>query len=201
MFDEIRMAPVKYLTTHNSDDDKIVLYLQGKLPRTEVKGKLEKQIKEIKDCADLIRTYGSRLKVTKMLESMGMSSSKAYTLFERTQRILGTSSPHDQKFWVDILLGQIMENVKKAQAKGDFRSVASLMKTMQDTIKDLLGTADASIYERIQPPVPVIGFFPDEIKSDVPKDPEELKKIIEKFKNAKKAKFYKEIAEDVDEQQ
>jgi hypothetical protein len=201
MYDEIRMAPVKYLTTHTSDDDKIVLYLQGRLPRTEVKGKLEKQIKEMKDCADLIRTYGSRIKVTKMLETQGMSESKAFKLFERTQRIFGTSSPHDQKFWVDILLGQIMENIKKAQAKGDFRSVASLIKSMQDTIKELLGTADASIYDRIQPPVPIIGFFPDELKSDVPKDPEELKRIIEKFKNAKKDKFYKDIAEDIDEQQ
>jgi len=196
--DIILPAPNKLLTTHNSDDDKLVAFLLGKLERTDLSPKLEEKLENMNVCADLIRKYGSRVKVTRILQTNhDISRATAYRLFDDTQRIFGVSQVHDQQFWVDVLLGSIMEDIRLARTKQDFRAVASLTRVMKDTIKEFLGSADASLYERIQPPKPVLGFFPDELKNpDIPKDDDELKKLIREFKKKKKDKLYSELASD-----
>lgn len=197
MTEEIKPATIKLLTTHKSDDDKLVLYLQGKLQRTELSPKMEEKLDRMLTCADLIRSYGSRQKVTSMMQSItGLSQASAYRIFDDTQRIFGTSAAHDQQFWVDILLGQIQEEIKRARAEGDGKTVASLLKTMKETIKDLLGSGDAGLYDRIQPAVPVIGYWPEELRTKVTTDPEKLKKLIDNFKKSKRKKGYEDEAEE-----
>ena len=80
--------------------------------------------------------------------------------------------------------------------------VASFTKVMKDTIKEFLGSADASLYERIQPPQPVLGFFPEELKNpDIPKDDKELQRMIAQFRKKKKEKLYSELATDTSYEQ
>ena len=197
--DIIKVAPFKLLTTHNSTEDQLRLYMMGKLPRTMISPALEKKRQEIKICDDLIRKYGNHSKVCDFLmETHGMSYGKATKLFEKTQRILGSAITHDQKYWVDILIGGIVDDISKAKIKQDYRSVASLRKTMMDAIERLLGSADAALYEKIQPVVPVLGHWPEQLKTGVPTDPVELKKLIEKFRNAKKKKAIDSLSTDIE---
>jgi len=197
--DPIPKAVMKQLNRKNTDDEKIVKFLQGKLKRTELSETMEKELENMRIMADLIRKHGSRLKVTEMFKNIqGVSDFTAFRLFEKTQRIFGATSSHDQQFWVDILLGGLMEDIRLARAKGDYRSVATLRKTMMTTIKDLLGSADANIYERIQPQLPVLGHWPEQLKTGVPTDPEKLGKIINSFMNKRRKKAYNNLAEDAE---
>lgn len=198
MNEEIKPAVNKILTVSKTDDEKLVAFLQGKLKRTELSDALQREVERMHMCADLIRKYGSRLKVAPMLKELyGFGDQAAYSLFDRTMRIFGTSTVHDQQFWTDILLGGIMQDIKNATAKQDFRSVASLRKTMLETIEKLMGSAEASLYENIQPVLPVIGFWPEELKTGVPSDPAELKKLIDKFKKEKKRKFFEDNSQEI----
>lgn len=183
MTDEIQKAPNKLLTTKNTDNEKLIWYLQGKLKRTDLSSKVEEKLDRIMQTSDLIRRYGSRMKVVPMLEKLfDISTPQAYRYFNDTQAVLATTEQHNQTFWVDILLGDIRENIKKAQLKGDYKSVTALIKIQKETIKELLGDADAAKYDELNPPVPVLGFFPEELKV---KMPDNLDALINEFKKTK----------------
>lgn len=187
---EIRHAPIKLLTTHNSDEDKLRLHLQGKLERHELSPKLQEKVERIVATSELIRKYVSRLKVCPMLEkSMNLSRAQAYRLYEETQRLFGETSIKNQQFWLDIQMGAIEEDIAACRMLKDYRSVAALRKLQVDLIEKLMGSGDAQLYERIQPPEFVVGFFPRSMKMPLPKDKELRKLVSEKLQK---------IAEDVE---
>lgn len=198
----IKKAPIKLLTTHNTDNEIIVQYLLGNLPRTELSPKLQQKVDRMYICADLIRTWGTRLRVEPMLikyirEGTGeeISRQTARNIFDDTQMLFGATQKSAQQFWVDILMGELMADKKAAKAAGDFRAVASLDKVMKDTIKDLMGSVDASIYDRIQPPRIILGYFPEDLNIDQVLPKHDLDKLIEKLKQKKRQKLYDTIQE------
>ncbi|MFY0628695.1 MAG: hypothetical protein JXR07_20550 [Reichenbachiella sp.] len=196
MNDIILPAKNIIMSTKTTDEDKIVMYLQGKLKRTELSKKMEEKLNRYNHCADLIKKYGSRLKVVPMmvkkfnLPETSYSEPQAYKDFNATQQIFGTTQQHNQQFWVDILLGQIMQNMKKARKAGDYKSVAAFTREMRTTIKELMGTADVIPYEKLVPPVPVVGFFPDSLNVNVPSD---LDYQIELLKKSKISRVVQDI--------
>lgn len=190
MTEEIQPASNKVLTLHNSDLDTITQYLLGKLPRTELSPALEEYIDRMYCCSDLIRTYGSRLKVTPLLmEKYNISRPTAMQLFERTQYIFGSTAKSSQAFYVDILFEDIKKGMNKALNAGDFRAYAQLTKQFADAIKEFTGSADALLYENFEMQQIVIGFFPEKFKVDLP---ENLEEHLEKLKKAKSKKEYGE---------
>lgn len=199
----IKRAPNRILNTHNTDKEVLVAYLMGKLDRTELSPKLEQKLNRMYTCADLIRKWGTRLRVEPMLikyiqgaTGEKISRQTARNIFDDTQEIFAvTNQSNSQQFWVDILLGEIMADKKKAAADGDHRAVATYDKLMKDTIKELMGTMDATIYERIQPPKVTLGYFPEELKVDKVLPDHELKKLIEKLKSKKRQKLYNQVEE------
>lgn len=185
--DEIKPALPKVLTTHNTDVEIIVQHLQGKLKRSMLSDMIKEKIDRMHIISDLIRQYGSRLKVVPMIEQdMGISKSQALRLFNETIQVYSTVSAQEKgrDLWIDILLGQIMEGMKKSLLKQDFKAHASYVKTFKDTIVDLIGDAEAAKYDKVQPPPIVIGFFPELVMGNVTE--EELLKAAQDFRRKKK---------------
>ncbi len=179
---------MKLITTQQSDDDIIRKHLQGKLERSELSEAVEKQVEEMLVCEKLMRKYVSRSEVCPMLQqALNCSQTKAYRLYDRTQKLFGESGIKDQQFWLDIELGELEKDIRAARALKDYRSVAALRKIKSDYIKNM-GSGDALLYEKIQPPPFVVGFFPRSMMVTLPKD-RELKQLV--------SEKLKKIAEDV----
>lgn len=193
MNEEIQKAPNKILNLHNSDIDKITAYLLGKMPRTDLSPALEEYIDKMYVCSDLVRQWGSRLKVVPILMTKyDISRPTALELFERTQYVFGSTAKSSQAFYVDILFEDIKKGMNKALKSGDMRSYAQLTKQFADAIKEFTGSADALLYENFEMQPIIIGFFPELFKGvDLP---DNLEEQIEKLK---KGKSKKEMGEKV----
>ncbi|REE01121.1 hypothetical protein [Marinoscillum furvescens] len=200
---DIQKAPPKLLTIQNTDRELLVSYLRGNIPRAQLSPTLQTHVDRMYICADLIRKWGTRLRVEPMLiryikDATGstISRSTARNIFEDTQQIFSvTNQSNSQQFWVDILMGEIMATKKKAEAAEDYRAAVSALKVMKETIKELMGTMDASIYERIQPPKIILGYYPEELRVDKVLPDHELKKLIDKLTQKKRQKLYDQVEE------
>lgn len=193
--DLIKRAPDKVLSTH-TDEDKIIAYLQGDTKRKRLSPKLQQKYDRYRHCSDLIRRYGSRLKVVPMMEKeYGISYAQASRDFVNTQRIFATTQETNQAFWVDILIGMILEDRAKAIKNEDFRAAATMLRTFKETIKELVGPADVIPYEKLIPPKMVVGFFPETLNVD---NPDNLDELIESFKKKIKTNTVDIDAEDVE---
>jgi hypothetical protein len=185
MKDEILPAPMKLLTTHKSDDDAILMHLQGKLERTDLSDKVQEQVDHMLECEKLIRKYVSRSKVVPMIQKLfDISWATGSRVYDRTQRLFGESSIKNQQFWADHALEGVVEDIRLARIAKDWRSVASLRKIQVDIIEKLMGSGDAALYDNIQPPTVVIAFMPGSMKVDKLPSDKELKGLIsEKLKS------------------
>ena len=187
-YDKVLPAPHKALTIHNSDDDIIVQYLQGNMDdRYKPSKKIQDKIDDMKTCHQVYKRHGSRRKTVNLLVQMeGWSEKKAYLVFNRMNKIYPVVTHHDQKINLDILLEQIQELYNQAS---DDKVKAQLLKQKGELIRDQMGSANVSLYERIQPPKVILGYFPEQLKTDLSdKSTEEKMKIVEKFKTAKRKK-------------
>jgi hypothetical protein len=181
---------MKQLTTRSETDD-IIAHLQftgepEKCPK--LSKKLQDKLKRLYRCADLIKAYGSRLKVAPMLENeFGISRATAYRDFQDTQVIFGTTLKSSKDFWLDVLLGMMMESRTKAMLKNDFRSVAAIEKNMTEAIKKLAGDQKTLPFDQVQPVSVMIGFFPELTKVELPDNLEE--QVAKLLKNRKTKQF------------
>ncbi len=182
-----------------SERDEIIHYLMHPEIQDsyELSTALAEKLRRMESCADLTRTWGSRFKVIPILEKrFDISRQTARQLYDDTQIVFGVTSKLTQQFWVDIVIGEIMEDKRKASLAGDHRAVASMQKNMAHVIEKLMGSIDTSIYEKINPPPIVIGYFPDKLKTpNLPSD-SELDIIFKKLMKKKREKIYEDIAED-----
>lgn len=185
----VQRAPNKMLTTR-SDDDEIVRHLLGRAERHEMSPAVQNKFAMMQACEKLIRKHVSRSKVIPLLETqLEISQTTAYKLFADTQRLFGETSIKNQPFWVDIELGALEEDIQAAKVLKDYKSVAALRKIKADFILKAMGSGDAQLYETIQPPPFVIGFFPRSMKVKLPRDKELSKRLSDKLN---------QIAEDVE---
>lgn len=197
--DEIQKAPDKELNLHNADYEKIVLFFQGKLQRTKLSPALDDKIEIMRQTAAWAKEYGSRNKVIPMMENAwGLSVSQAYKLYNETIRLFSTvNSQVDQRdFWVDVWLGETMDAIKRARKKGDYKSLASLLRQLKEGIKDFFGEKEVVDYEKLKPNPVILGFFPDLLDTDVPDDPEQLEALLARFKKKKKERVIDITIED-----
>lgn len=195
--DIIPRAPDKELELASTDYHQIVQYYQNKLERHQLSSKLEKYIIKMDYCAELTRDYKSRLKVVPLLQkTYGISLPSARMLFERTQMLLGQASQIglSQAFHVDILLGEISDLIKDCKKSGDTRSRAAALKLYKETIKELMGSADAAKYEQFEMKPIIVGFFPEKFKKPLP---DNLDEEIEKIKRLKRRKEFGQKIVDV----
>lgn len=134
---------MKLLTTH-TDVETLALYLMGKMSG-ELSPKLAAKLRRLEVCADLIRQYGSRLKVVPMMVHLygekklkklkesdqeildsyepkregGYSERTAYGDFNEAQELFATTTQTDKRpFWVDLIFGEIMKTKRMAEKAG-----------------------------------------------------------------------------------
>lgn len=180
----------------NASENAIITeYLLGKGNLTKAQ---KLRLKRCTDCADLIRQYGSRIKVVTILQNLyGINDSEAYQLYSDTQVIFNTEKKDTRNFHVDILLGYIVETRNKAMAAKDFKTVAVCDKNYYSVIKDFFGTEDKPDYAKLQPPEFVMGFFPNTLNTPLPNTKELAKQVQEllKVKKGGKAEHFDDAQE------
>jgi hypothetical protein len=171
---------MKILTT-KTDNEKIIEFLIQDGDDIRLSKSLQEKLERMDFCHDLIKKYGSRTRVAPQIMKMyGVSKAQAYRIFQDTQDVFGSTQKTSREFWLDILLGFMMESREKASKKGDFRSVAAIEKNMASAVEKLAGNKDSVPFEKVQPPPIMIGFFPETLKVELPDDWEDqVKKIIQ----------------------
>ncbi|WBL42380.1 hypothetical protein PBT90_16715 [Algoriphagus halophytocola] len=169
---------MKQLTT-KTDDEIIIEHLISDNPKPLSKA-LQTKLERLDECRDLIRQYGSRVRVAKILMSnYKISRAQAYRIFESTQEVFGTTQKTSREFWLDIIMGFMIDDRQKALIKQDYRSVSSIHKNMIAAVEKLAGDKDTIPFEKVQPPQILIGFFPETTKVELPDDWEaQVKQII-----------------------
>lgn len=187
---------MKALTT-KTDDEIIIEHLNSDNPIPLSKA-LQTKLERIHTCRELIRDYGSRIRVAKILmNTYQISRAQAYRIFESTQVVYGSTKKTSREMWLDIILGFIMDDRKKALLKGDFRSVSNMQKNMITAIEKLAGTNESIPFEKVQPPPVVIGFFPEKLKVELPEDWEDqIKQIIKPKRKIDQMPMEAEVLED-----
>ncbi len=170
---------MKNLTT-KTDDEKIIEFLTQDGDSIRLSPALQTKLDRMDTCRDLIKQYGSRTRVAKMLmNTYGISRAQAYRLFQSTQDVYGASQRTSREFWLDILMGFMIDDRAKALIKQDYRSVASIEKNMITAVKELAGDNKALPFEKVQPVPVMIGFFPQLTKVELPEDWEDqVKELI-----------------------
>lgn len=188
---------MKNLNT-KTDDDLILEFLIQEGDEIKLSKPLQLKLERMDACRDLIRTYGSRVRIAPMLQKMfNISKAQAYRVIESTQKVFGSSQKTVREFWLDIILGSIIDEKKKALLKNDFRSVAMMQKNMITAIEKLAGTNESIPFEKVQPPPVVIGFFPDTLKVELPEDWEDqVKQIIKPRRKIDQMPTEAEVLED-----
>lgn len=167
-----------------TDVEKIVMYMQGKLPNTVLSPALQEKINRMKRTAELITKYGGMKKVLPILQELyDISFSAARRLFIDTQDAYGDITHFNRQFHIDTYVQMLIEGMNLALSAGDFRSHGSYMKEYKDAILTFMGTNEADLYKRIQIPDFKIGFFPEELKTKLPQN---WKSRLEKIKEAKR---------------
>lgn len=171
---------MKILTT-KTDNEKIIEFLIQDGDDIRLSKSLQEKLERMDFCHDLIKKYGSRTRVAPQIMKMyAVSKAQAYRIFQDTQDVFGSTQKTSREFWLDILLGFMMESREKASKKGDFRSVSAIEKNMASAVEKLAGNKDSVPFEKVQPPPIMIGFFPETLKVELPDDWEEqVKKIIQ----------------------
>lgn len=170
---------MKTLTT-KSDNEKIIEYLLQDGEGIKLSKALQEKLDRMDRCHDLIKRYGSRLRVVPILmKTIQVSKAEAYRIFQDTQDVYGSTMRTSREFWLDILLGFMMDSREKALIKGDFKSVAAIEKNMSSAIEKLAGDNKSLPFEKVQPVAVMLGFFPGLTKVDLPEDWEDqVKELI-----------------------
>ncbi len=174
-----------------SDLDKIILHLQGKLKgKYELSSALEQKLKDMSDCRDLIRLYASRIKVVAMLVEQGKSKTTAERLYSDTLTVFNTTQTSHRDFWIDVVMGQIFETRRKALAEGNLKVVAACEANVIRTIELMTDAKDAELYDRLIVPRIVVKFDPSLTGVTLPDDWEnQVQQIIKKAKSRDVSQF------------
>ena len=173
----------KRLPHNPTDKDYIVDFLLHG-GETELSPRQQAKLARLQKCADLIKEYGSRLAVVpRMVKLFSFEDPKyndkaAYADFEDTQEIFGTTPQSSRDFWVDIVLGFMIETRNKANRNDDVKTAAVAEKNMVSLIKDFMGDKEAYNMEELQLPAYQFGFFPELLKVDLPENWESQVKAL-----------------------
>lgn len=171
---------MKKLTT-KTDDELIIEHLLKDGDTKPLSEALQKRFEMLDTCRDLIQKYGSRLRVSRLLmNTFGISKAQAYRIFESTIFVFGSSQKTSaREFWLDIIMGFMIDDRQKALIKQDYKSVAAMQKNMITAVEKLAGDNKTIPFENVQPVPVMIGFFPELTKVELPDDWEDqVKEII-----------------------
>ena len=172
-----------------TDNDQLIAYLLGDIPEAKLSKPLRLKLERIYVCDNLIRQYGSRPRVIRMMVTRFTDEYKkirktysrrtAESDYSATQSIFGTLCKHDINYHVDILLDRIAETRHLAKITQNSTALARCDANYKDAIKEFMGDKDVPDYEQIQIPDQV--FVPDpkllESYERLPSDEELMEQI------------------------
>lgn len=154
------MSKTYAVLTTQSDTDQINKYLLGQ--QANLSAALTKKLERLQTAADLLRKYGSRMKVAGMLQKLWNDCSRAtsYRYIEEAQDVFSPQQAADREFYVDILMGMLFSTREKALAKQDLKVVAATERNIMNAITKFFGTSEALPIEKFQVPHYTMVFDP-----------------------------------------
>jgi hypothetical protein len=161
--------------TTQSDADRINQYLLGQ--DATLSNKLKEKLDRLQVAADLLRKYGSRMKVAGALQQLWPGSctrATAYRYIEEAQEVFAPQQTANREFYVDVVMGMLFSTHAKALVKGDLKTAAATEKNIIAAIIKFFGTSDALPIEKIQAPSYTLGFLPESVNSKLPDNYKEL---------------------------
>ncbi|MGB0521418.1 MAG: hypothetical protein ACPGJS_00590 [Flammeovirgaceae bacterium] len=172
-----------------TENDQLIAYLLGNIPVNKLSKNLQLKLDRLYACDNLIRQYGSRPRVIRMMVTRFTDEYKqinktysrrtAESDYSATQQIFGTLCKHDINYHVDILLERISETRHLAKITQNATALARCDANYQKAIQEFMGDKDVPDYEQIQIPDQV--FIPDpkllESYTRLPSDEELMKQI------------------------
>jgi hypothetical protein len=157
--------------TTQSDAEQIQRYVLGM--DAQISDKLKQKLERLQIAADMLRKYGSRMKVATALQNLwpaDCSRATAYRYIEEAQEVFAPQQAANREFYVDILMGQLFSTHEKALAKGDLKTAAAVEKNIIVAIIKFFGTSDALPLEKLQAPSYTLGFLPESVNASLPAD-------------------------------
>lgn len=185
------IVPVKAIQELNTqtDEDKIIAYLNSETKVAKLSNKLQKLLKRYEFAYD---TYKSKRSVAATLnvlikkdwEGENISRRTARRDLQMAQRIYSDGSDHDRKINIDFMLGDIKKDIDLARINKDFKAVAKLREIELKIINDHMGDNAAELYKQLQMNVIMVGRFPEKLKTPLPPADE----LLQRLENLKKKK-------------
>lgn len=176
----------------SGDVDKIIEYLQDDKGLTLMSDLEKEKYDRLRQCSRWIGQYGSREKVVMMMvntiwkrtngEDYKITERTAYRDYTDTQKVTSFGYGNEKSFWIDKLIGWVVETRNTAMAgdKKDLKAASSAEKLLFEIITTHLGDKDAEMYKQLQVPWMTMAFLPG-TKQPLPENwEEETKRIIAK---------------------
>ena len=161
---------------------------------------MEEKLKRLKKTSELIEKYGGLKKtVPIVMELYDISFSAARRLYVEAQEAFGNLTHFNKQYHLDTYLHMVIDGANKAKHAGDFRSYSSLMDKYLAAIEKFMNSDEQDAYERLTIPDFAIGFFPETLKTKLPKNLEERIRKIKEEKNKLDAEDIEILEADTDE--
>ena len=158
-----------------SDSDQINRFLLGQ--EANLTPALTKKLDRLQVAADLLRKFGSRMKVAGMLQKLwptDCSRATSYRYIEEAQDVFAPQQMASREFYVDVVMGMLFSTREKALAKQDLKTVAATEKNIMVGIAKFFGTSESLPIEKFQVPHYEVGFYPGLVNSKLPDNYKEL---------------------------
>lgn len=169
-----------------TDEDAIIAFLTDEKGRAKLSKPQEAKLERLYFADDAMRLHGVREKVVAMLRNkFGVSKSTALNDYYSMQRVFGTSYKHDRSYHIDLVLAKIMDTRRKAEIKGDVKTMAACDANYAKAIKEFMGDKDVPDYSELQPPTILMTLDPKVLGTPVLPE-SELKMHIQRLKRVDK---------------
>lgn len=143
--------------------------------------KEEKLASAYKVTFGLLMDKGDNLTVVNILRRFyKISDATAYKYIREAKRLFCDVENLDKESERFILLKQIERSLAQAQKEKDLQMQEKFMKLKADVLGMTREDAFVPDWSKVQPVLPIIGFFPEMLKTELP-PPDELKRELEKL--------------------
>jgi hypothetical protein len=131
--------PTKNLRLDNHTDlDQIIKYYQDETGTYQLTPRQEKKREQLDFCDNLIRNYGSKIRVIPMLmKKFDITKAAADKLYSDTQKAFASVHSHTKPYLLSVAFDWISDARNRAILAGDNKSLAHIVRTLVEHLKHI----------------------------------------------------------------
>lgn len=186
------VGPIQRLVTTQSDVELFISkIINPDDPSIKLSDAQQLKLDRMHICKGHIDKRGSRTKVVPLvMNECQVSRSEAYRIYNDTIQVFDVvNESTGRDVWVDILLGNILDDRAKAIAANDIKSAVAADKLFAEVIDTFFGGYEAKKYAQIQPPSVTFVFSPAALSVEQKKNLDQEVEQLLKSKSRKNEIF------------